>query len=303
MTLTIGKTRVRVHPLALMFPALAALLGGGTEVYALLLSLTLHEAAHMLAAQWMHVQVTQLRLMPFGGAMHLGNPYALSPTQLFVVAIAGPLANLALLFVSAALCHWGLLPPFQALCMLQVNLCLLLYNLFPALPLDGGRMLYAALAPRLGRDRALQLSIILGYLAATVLTVLAIVLWIRVGRLNLSLLFAAVFLIASAPEERRALTDTQAVTLLNAVKPRAQVIPAQWCAVNADCSARTALRAARPDCATFYAVYRDTRLVGLTDERILLDAALSRPDATIGEVAHSTPNFLQGIGKARAQAV
>ena len=102
MELRIGKTRLYAHPLMLLFPAAAAMLGAGEDAAALLLGLAAHEGGHMAAARMLRVEVSQLRLMPFGGAIALDNPYALEAGRLFAVAAAGPAASLlACLMVSA----------------------------------------------------------------------------------------------------------------------------------------------------------------------------------------------------------
>ena len=281
MSFDVGHTRVRLHPaLALLVP-LSALLGLEAALWPLILSLTLHESAHLLAARLLRVRVTELRLMPFGGAAELGNLYALSPGSLFAIAAAGPCANLALMLTASALCQWGWLPPRAALNLLHVNLSLMLFNLLPALPLDGGRMLYALTCKKLGRDRAANLGILLGRALALALTTLAFAGVLRTGRFNLSLMACAVFIAASAQEERRALTDLSAVTLLNALRRHDGPIDLHLCAVSAECPALSALRRAAPDAATLFAVYEKDALSAFTDERQLLKAAIKNPHAKV----------------------
>ena len=285
MALTLGRTRVRAHPLALMYPAMVAMLGGRSDAVALLMGLAVHEGAHLLAARGLGVGVSQLRLMPFGGAITLENPYALSPARLLAVAAAGPLGNGLALFVGAALAHWRLISPALALALLRVNLVLLVFNLLPALPLDGGRMLYALLFPTLGRDRAASVGIWAGRVVAGLLLALALASLLAVGRFNLPCAVAAVFLLASGPDERRALSEVRARTVLSELRPILRPVPARIWGVGGDCRVRDALRAARPDALTLYAVYKDSRLASVTDDRRLLEAALKEGlEATLGEV-------------------
>ena len=65
-----------------------------------------------------------------------------------------------------ALTHWRVLSPMFALQILQANLILMLFNLLPALPLDGGRTLYALLSPVIGRERAVETGILMGRILA-----------------------------------------------------------------------------------------------------------------------------------------
>lgn len=279
----VGGVRIEVHPLTLLLPALALRLHCRTELLAVVTALCFHEAAHLIAARAMRVRVASLRLMPFGGAAQLGNIYALSPSQLFITAAAGPMANLLLLFICGALAQWGILSYEMARAVSRVNLALMLFNLLPALPLDGGRMLYALTARRLGRSRAASLGIALGRVAAAGLVAATARTIIMTGRFNLSLAACAVFILASAPEERRALADLRATSPLNALKEMQTPLDMRLCAVDAGCSALRALRWAAADAATLYAVYEGEHLQAFVDERAMLRAALGSAAATAGE--------------------
>ena len=141
--LRLAGVPVSIHPLMVLLPPLGMALGMKGDLASLLVSLTVHEAGHLMAARLSGVRVAGLSVMPFGCGIQLGNLYALSPGQVLSVSAGGPMASLGLLFVDAALAHWGLLSPAFALSLLRITLALLLFNLLPALPLDGGRMLYA----------------------------------------------------------------------------------------------------------------------------------------------------------------
>ena len=286
MTIQLRRTRLRVHPLMLLFPLMASRLGMGQDAAALLISLAVHEAAHLLAARALKVGVDELRLMPFGGAISLENPYALPPSRLFAVSAAGPAANLLALLSGAALAHWQLLSPAFALALLRTSLVLMLFNLIPALPLDGGRMLYALLFPRIGRSRAARLGVRLGQVTAGLLLAFAAWAWLARGRLNLSPALAAVFLLASGKEERSALSSAKISALLDALKPLSEPMEARVWAVGDDCSLQSALRCAEPGTATLFAVYQGNRLLRFTDDRALLEAALHRSEgATVAAVS------------------
>ena len=284
MGLGVGHARLRVHPLALIFPVAAALLGAGKAMAALSVSLAVHEAAHLIAAKALGVGVGEVRIMPFGGAIGLENPYALSPGRLLAVAAAGPAGSLLALLAAGTLAHWRVLEPAFAVRLMETNLLLLAFNLLPALPLDGGRMLYALLSERLGRSRSVEVGIRIGRVIAFLLPALAIVPVFLGGRLNLTPLFAAAFILLSAKDERRALGDARIKTYLGELRPLTRPVPARVVAVGGDCDARLALRAARADALTLYAVYEGSRLSSLTDDRRLLEAILDADEAiTVAE--------------------
>ena len=295
MTLRAGQTRIRCHPLLLLMIPLAAALGLRTELWPLVVSLSFHEAAHLATARLLGVRVTELRLMPFGGAARLGNLYALSPGKLFAIAAAGPAVNLALLLGASAWAQWGWVGPWTALRWARVNLALMLFNLLPALPLDGGRMLYALTARRLGRDRAASLGISLGRALCAGLLVWTAMNGFARGRVNLSALGCAAFIWASAGEERQALTDLNAVTLLNALVRGDGPVPMAVCAVDAECTLMNALKHAAPDSATLYAVYCKQDRVAFLDERQLLMAAVENPDGSVAGCLHDNSRLRRSI--------
>ena len=144
--------------------ALVSLLVLGTVVFG---SVALHEYGHALTARHYGIGTKEITLLPIGGIAQLeGTPS--HPRQEFWIAIAGPAVNLAL----AALALVGLsmksaaasTPPGGGVIdsllsfAIYVNLFMGLFNLLPALPMDGGRILRAALALRMPALRATQIS-------------------------------------------------------------------------------------------------------------------------------------------------
>ena len=273
----IAGTRIRVHPLMMLLPLLAAMLGKAEETVAVMLSLALHESAHLLCARILGARVEELRLMPFGGSAQLGNLYLLSGIRLFAISATGPAANLALVVLSAALAQWQLLSPLKALTLMRCSLTLMLFNLLPALPLDGGRMLYALIARRLGRKRAVEIGILSGRILCALLLMGALAGSIGSHRLNISPILAAVFIVASAENEKKALTEARVSSLLSALKRADDPIPMQICAVSSDCSLKDALKCVVPDSATLFAIYDHGEMEGFLDDKTVLEVALKDP--------------------------
>ena len=279
--LTVCGAQVRIHPLALLLPLLAAALGLGEGVLALLVSLLLHESGHLLAARLARVRVESLSATPFGCGLQLGNLYALSPGQTLAVSAGGPGMSLLVLLADGALAHWGLLSPAFAGTLARVTLALFLFNLLPALPLDGGRMLYALTSKRLGRARSARLAANLGYGVAACLCAIGVWQLIRVRQFNPTLPACALFMLKGISEDRQALSDALPTSLLDALKPARDPVPMRLVAVSADTAAMKALRHLTPDAATLFAVYRGQTLATFMDEREVLRLALHRPDAPI----------------------
>lgn len=108
-----------------------------------------HELAHSVVAKRVGIPVEGITLFIFGGMARIGGE-AKAPGDEFRVAAAGPLMSLAL-GLGAGLVYWGLydvLPPQARALMFYfafLNILLMAFNLVPGFPLDGGRLLRAAL--------------------------------------------------------------------------------------------------------------------------------------------------------------
>jgi Zn-dependent protease len=135
----------------------------------------LHELGHALTAKRYGVETRDITMLPIGGLARLER-IPEDPKQEFWIAIAGPLVNVAIAGVLAiVIAARGdaelLLHPFKRgantlLYLYSVNLTLIAFNLLPAFPMDGGRILRAALAAKLGRRRATVIAANIGQIMA-----------------------------------------------------------------------------------------------------------------------------------------
>jgi Zn-dependent protease/CBS domain-containing protein len=115
----------------------------------LFVSIVLHELSHALVARRYDMPIAGITLFIFGGVAELHNEPTNAKAE-FLMAIAGPIASMVLGFVLLAISTAGgsamPRPIFGVLNYLgQLNWILALFNLVPAFPLDGGRILRAAL--------------------------------------------------------------------------------------------------------------------------------------------------------------
>ena len=141
----------------------------------------LHEFGHAMACRQVGGKAERIVLWPMGGVAFVNPPPR--PGALLWSIVAGPLVNVLLVPVSIGLCALassvsGPLPhgQFNTFChtVAIINMVLLVFNLLPIYPLDGGQILYALLWFILGRARGLMVSCVLGLLGAVGVFLLAL---------------------------------------------------------------------------------------------------------------------------------
>ncbi len=199
---------VSIHPLFLLFMGLWLLAGLPLETLFLFVLVAGHELTHLITARHLGIQVTRVALFPFGGVGYLSNPIELEPRKEVIVAAAGPLFNgvcFALLWSYARGPDpaWGFLDPEAVSFLLRANLFLCVFNLLPALPLDGGRLFRALLSTRRGFYKATEAASDNGKWLGVAFLVAGLILS-RYDYLNLSISFMGLFLYYTAGLERQA---------------------------------------------------------------------------------------------------
>jgi len=154
------------------------------EYLALFGIVLLHEFGHALACRQVGGEANQIVLWPLGGVAYVAPPPRPGAT-LWSIA-AGPLVNVVLLplltvlrVLSRSLGWAESMPDAHALlrAVWLINLVLLLFNLLPIYPLDGGQILRSLLWFVLGRARSLMVAVIIGFAGVAVLILAA--LWLR----------------------------------------------------------------------------------------------------------------------------
>ena len=150
------------------------------ECLTLFLIVLLHEFGHALACRSVGGQAHEIVLWPFGGVAYASPPSRPGAT-LWTIA-AGPLVNVALVPILSALwwisgsANWSDSLNQFIFVVWVINLGLLIFNMLPVYPLDGGQILRALLWFPLGRARSLMVACVIGFLGAAGLAVVAILL-------------------------------------------------------------------------------------------------------------------------------
>jgi Zn-dependent protease/CBS domain-containing protein len=191
---SVRGTELRIHVTFLLFLVwLGALYyrQGGAEaawqgtifIVLIFLCVLLHELGHVFAARRYGVKTRDVTLWPFGGIASMERMPD-KPSQELIVALAGPAVNvviaLALFIYLGATLNPENLPRIEdpkvsmAVKVLFANIVLVVFNMIPAFPMDGGRVLRALLAMQMGNARATELAASIGQGFAVVFGILGI---------------------------------------------------------------------------------------------------------------------------------
>ncbi|HET9714778.1 MAG TPA: site-2 protease family protein [Pseudolabrys sp.] len=216
-SLNIGRvagTVVRVHLtfllfLAWIFAASYVASGAATAwdsvifMVLLFLCVLLHEFGHIFTARAFGVTTPYVTLLPIGGVAQLER-IPEEPWEEFLIAIAGPLVNIVIAAVlvyifdatlqasAAAAVQNTRIPLIDRLA--AVNIFLAVFNMIPAFPMDGGRVLRALLATRFGYVRATEVAASVGQFVAFALGFIGLM-------YNPILIFIAIFVYLAASSE------------------------------------------------------------------------------------------------------
>ena len=181
----VGETEIKLH--LTFFLLLAYWAAGGYEaggmsgaigavamLIALFVCVLLHEFGHITMARRFGVRTPDVLILPIGGVARLER-IPDEPRQELLIALAGPAVTLAIAAVlylvlrlsggAADIDNPNPATPFVA-ALFRTNVLLLLFNLIPAFPMDGGRVLRALLATRMGLARATRTAATLGQVLA-----------------------------------------------------------------------------------------------------------------------------------------
>ena len=232
-----------------------------------------HEYGHALAARRYGVRTPDITLLPIGGMARL-EKIPQDPRQEIAVALAGPAVNVAIWAVLTVVLgvdgHLATLAEIDDAGvgflerLAAVNLFLAVFNMIPAFPMDGGRVLRALLAIQLGRVRATQIAASAGQFIAFLFGYLGL----TSGNPLLLLIAVFVFLAATAESSHVQLHD-----LARGYQARDAMITA-YETLAPDAQLNTAATALlRTTQSEFPVVDADGRMVGFLTKAAIVEAA------------------------------
>ncbi len=286
--LTGGRTDVYLHAGTLLFAAWALLSGAWRMAAASFLSILLHEGAHGLAAQLCGQPPREMELTPLGALLRLEDEERLPAVKRLAVLAAGPGMTLLLCFLAGRSTACGWLTVQDGRTLFAANLAILLVNLLPALPLDGGRMLALLLSCLLRGATAGRVMRALG--TAMGIAAIGVSAWTswQHGSWNWSLAAAGCFLLYSASTATTTLAMAEMRRLMDrktALEARGHA-PVRRIAVLAGQPLHRAVRLLHPRHLTELVVMEQgtMRTMGLLTEERLISCYLDDPQLCCAEV-------------------
>lgn len=198
---SVGGTQIVCSPFILVLIFLCCITEAWDYLAVSFLSLSAHEMAHAFVARRLGYHTVQIEIQPFGFVARMNSITSRSDDEL-AIALAGPVCSL-ILGTAAVGCLRVIEDP-HAIVMLfcKFNMTIALFNLLPALPLDGGRILRALCSKKLRPRAATLLGAWIGVAAGAALIGAGAV-FLSKGMLNLSFFLVGVFLIPAAFKEMR----------------------------------------------------------------------------------------------------
>ena len=205
---TVFGIAINIH-ITFLLLVLLVLSGGVKWVFVLIavfFFVTMHELCHSLVARNFGIKTREITLLPIGGVASMSRMPE-KPLQELAISLAGPASNILVILIfyfplkillgTGVLIHplstdtW----PLTIAYVYWINLALAGFNLLPAFPMDGGRVLRAILATRMDYQRATKIAANVGHIFALAFAYYGIV------KFNIILVIISVFIYIAASNE------------------------------------------------------------------------------------------------------
>ncbi len=271
-------------------------------IVVLFFCVVLHELGHALTAKRFNINTRKIRLLPIGGVATL-EKMPEKPSQELLVALAGPAVNVAIAILLAMIVPVREYLNFDAVIieeklyeitvqnflfyLLVANVMLVAFNLIPAFPMDGGRVLRALLSFRLGRVKATKIAARIGQALAFLFFVIGLL-------FNPFLVLIALFIFFGAYGENEMVKQASLLEGHTAKDAMLQYITRLHPEDTMEKAIKILLAGSEKD----FVVTEDSTIVGIVYQKDIIKNA-AKPSQLIREIMHSdfeTVDISTGIG-------
>lgn len=209
---------VKVNPLLLLMTVLWLISGFWSQAVVIYSLLIIHELAHAIGAMAFNVRIYELELLPFGASIRMENIFEGHPIKETVIAALGPITSLICAISACALrTYFPYFIPNELRLAEQYAYLIVYFNLFPVLPLDGGRILRAIISRKCDFSRATRITSVAGIVVGSLLFLWGVI-SIFEGELDILSALLGLFLVFSAIDQYKYGKFELAKCLLNRQK-------------------------------------------------------------------------------------
>lgn len=187
--------KFKIHPLNYVLMIIVALAGLYKEFLIIFFIIIVHELGHLTAALVYKWKVKSINIYPFGGCVNFSESINRPLYQELVIMLAGPFTQMILFFIVFLFMRLGLVSYKFYLLFKNYHFSILFFNLLPAIPLDGGRLLNIILCYLSPYKKSLKITVYFSYIIFLVLII--------INHHNFNLLLLVIFLISKVLIENK----------------------------------------------------------------------------------------------------
>ncbi|HLR62600.1 MAG TPA: site-2 protease family protein [Lentibacillus sp.] len=165
---------IHIHPILLIFIIISFLTGTFFELIVILTIVLIHELGHFFAAKWFGWRIRGVMLWVFGGVMDTDEHGTRPFHEEVCVALAGPLQHGFVYLFLFMLSGIELLPAHIIETAYFYNTVILLFNLLPIWPLDGGKLVLLTLSEKLPYRKAYNSAVMFSLILNVILAAVAV---------------------------------------------------------------------------------------------------------------------------------
>lgn len=288
---SIGSTAFYLHLATVLIAAYMLLIGLGWTLAVAGVSVLLHEAAHAVVSASLGAPPAEIEITPLGALMRQEDEERLSPGKRLLMLLSGPAMSLLLCWIALLLTRSGVLSVVLGRMLFLSNMTLLMMNLLPALPLDGGRVLALVLSLRLRQETVRQIMRVIGTALGFACLIANLVVTLRMGGLNFSLATAGCFLMyaGAAATTSAAMAELRQLMDRRILLEKRGALPCRWITVTDRLPLRQAVAQLRPGCHTMLVIVETgtQRQVASVPEATLIGVYLEHPTERCEALLHT----------------
>ena len=189
--------KIHIHPILMIFIGISFLTGTFTELSIILMIILLHESGHYFMAKIFGWRVESIMLWVFGGVMDTDEHGNRPLREEALVTIAGPAQHIIIYVLLYLVSSFGVLSPSISELILFYNTVILIFNLLPVWPLDGGKLLFLGLSAVFPYKKAYELIIVFSMIVSVLLLLVQLFLF----PFTLSAFFIMIFILMENKSE------------------------------------------------------------------------------------------------------